>query len=235
MTPHGLSILAYHQGNTFAALLIRRDDGEEKPLPVSHYFRSPEEFSAIESAALNHCRGHVLDIGAGSGTHSLFLQSRGMLVTAIEISPPAAQVLSERGVSDVHCTDVYDFEGGPFDSLLMLGHGIGMVEDMSGLERFLVHARRLTKVNGDLLVHSVNVSTTDDLVHLAYHESNRRAGRYIGEVRIQLQFEENVGPYCGWLHIDPQTLALKALKAGWKYEMLLEENDGDYLARLTRV
>lgn len=235
MAPHGLAIRAYHQGDTSATLMIRREDGEKRPLPVSHYYRSEEEFSRIEVTALEQCRGHVLDIGAGSGIHSLVLQSRGLRVTAVEISPPAAEVLSERGVAEVHCVDVFDFEAGPFDSLLMLGHGIGIVQDIAGLERFLIHAARLTTRKGKLLVHSLDVRRTDDPVHLAYHEFNWRAGRYVGEVRVQLQFEDKISPYFSWLHVDPETLSIKARQAGWHFEMLREEGDGDYLAQLTRI
>ena len=235
MAPHGLAIRAYHQGDTSATLMIRREDGEERPLPVSHYYRSEEEFSRIEVTALERCRGHVLDIGAGSGIHSLVLQSRGLQVTAVDISPPAAEVLSERGVAEVHCIDVFDFKGGFFDSLLMLGHGIGIVRDIAGLERFLIHAAGLISRNGKLLVHSLDVRRTDDPVHLAYHEANRRAGRYIGEVRVQLQFEDKISPYFSWLHVDPETLAIKAQGAKWHFEMLVEESDGDYLAQLTQM
>lgn len=54
------------------------------------------------------------------------------------------------------------FLGGPFDSILLLGHGIGMVEDLPGLDRFLGHARRLTGNAGQLLPHSLDVRQTED-------------------------------------------------------------------------
>ena len=64
-------------------------------------------------------------------------------------------------------------------------------------------------------------------------QANRRAGRYIGAVRLQFEFAEQSGPYCGWLHVDPQTLAQEAASLGWGCETILEEESGDYLARLT--
>jgi SAM-dependent methyltransferase len=224
MTPFGLALLAYFRGETSAQIGIRRDDGFEDPLPMNQFFRSVDEFIPIEFAAIELCQGHVLDIGAGAGIHSLALQSQGMSVTAIDISPHAVELLTRRGV---------DFEEGPFDTLLMLGHGIGMVEDMPGLARFLVHAHRLASADGQILVHSLDVRETDDPDHLAYHESNRQAGRYIGEVRLQFEYGGQVGPYCGWLHVDPQTLCAKAGQGGWECEIVLEEDSGDYLARLT--
>jgi SAM-dependent methyltransferase len=234
MEPHGLALRAYLQGDTDAQLLIRRDDGLENPLPVSVAFRSPDEFSRIEKEALDHCRGHVLDIGAGTGIHALVLESRGITVTAIDVNPHAVDVMHARGVRDAQQVDVFHYHGGPYDTLLMLGHGIGMVEDLAGLERFLKHAHELTRPGGQLLVHSVDVRRTADPRHLAYHEKNRRAGQYIGSIRLQLEFEGKAGPHCRWLHVDPETLEQGAGVDGWACRVVHEEESGEYLARLTR-
>jgi SAM-dependent methyltransferase len=233
MVPHGLALLAYFRGDTQAQLIIRRADGIEDPLPVSHFFRSPERFFPIEVATLERCRGHVLDIGAGTGLHSLVLQSRGLPVTAIDVSPEAVEIMIERGVQDAQCADILEFKVGPFDTLLMLGHGIGMVEDLAGLDRFLAHARSLVRSGGQVLLHSLDVRKTEDPGHLAFHEANRRAGRYIGEIRMQFVFEGQSGPLCGWLHVDPETLKRHAETAGWAYKTVVEVEGGDYLARLT--
>ena len=213
-------------------MTVRRDDGLEYALPVGHFFRAPAEFTSLENAALARCRGRVLDIGAGSGLHSLALQERGFAVTALEISPEAVAVMARRGVRDARCADIFQFDGGPFDTLLMLGHGIGITGDLAGLERFLALARRLLAPGGRLLLDSNDVRRTDDPRHLAYHEANRRAGRYVGEIRIQLEFAGRSGPYCGWLHVDPETLAARAARAGWSCEILLEEPAWGYLAAL---
>ena len=233
MVPYGLALRAYFKGDAEARLMVRRDDGTEAPLPVSHFFRSPDQFFPIEIAALERCRGHVLDIGAGTGLHSLVLQSHGLTVTAIDLSPQAVEIMTQLGVEDVRCADILDFDGGPYDSLLMLGHGIGIVEELAGLVRFLEHARGLVVSDGQVLVHSHDVRKTKDPGHLAYHEANRRAGRYIGEIRMRFVFEGMTGPVCGWLHVDPDTLQRRAEQARWTCETILEEESGDYLARLT--
>ena len=134
---------------------------------------------------------------------------------------------------DVHCADIFDFQEEPFDTLLMLGHGIGIVEDLQGLSRFLAHARRLTRAGGHLLLDSLDVRQTDDPKHLAYHEANRRTGRYFGEIRLQLEYAGQTGPYCGWLHVDPEILRKQGELAGWQCETILELDSGGYLAGLT--
>jgi SAM-dependent methyltransferase len=232
MAPYGLALLAYFEGRSAAEVVIRRDDGVEERLPMSPSFRAPADFTPIEAAALERCRGHVLDVGAGSGLHSLALQSRGLTVTAIDIDPQAVAIMAQRGVRVADQADVFEYRGGRFDTLVLLGHGIGFVEDLEGLDRFLAHAHGLLRSDGQMLLHSLDVSRSRDAKHLAYHDANRRAGRYIGEIRMQLEFQGRRGPFFGWLHVDPRTLADHADRTGWSCETVLAQESGEYLARL---
>ncbi|MBI4600711.1 MAG: methyltransferase domain-containing protein [Planctomycetes bacterium] len=233
MTPHGAALLAYLEGDRAAELIIRRDDGQEGRLPVAHFFREPAAFTPVEKAALERCRGRVLDVGAGTGLHSLALQERGLRVTAIDISAAAVEVMARRGVVDVHRADIFEHRGGPFDTVLLLGHGIGMVETPEGLDRFLAHARGWLAEGGQVLVDSLDVRVTGDPRNLEYQEANRRAGRSAGEIRIGFEFRGVRGPLCGWLHVDPGTLRTHAARAGWACDVVLEEPGGDYLALVT--
>jgi len=234
MRPFGKALLACLGGDGLAELLVRRDDGVESTLPVSHFFRSEAEFGEIERVAVERCRGRVLDVGAGAGAVTRVLEGRGLSVTALDICPEALEVARRRGVRDTVQADVLGYGGGPFDTVLMLGHGIGMVETLAGLDRFLAHAPSLLDEGGQLLVDSLDARITDDPDNLRYHEHNRRMGRYVGEVRMQFSFREETGPFCGWLHADAGTLADHARAAGWRMEVLVEGERGEYLAKLTR-
>jgi SAM-dependent methyltransferase len=234
MQPYGAALLAYLEGDAGAALILRRDDGQEAPMPVSHFFREPSAFTPVENAAIRHCIGRVLDVGAGTGLHSLVLQQKGLRVTAIDVSAQAVAVMTRRGVKDVHCADLFTYEGGPFDTVLMMGHGIGTVETIAGLDRFLAHARGFLAEGGQVLLDSLDVRGTADPTNLAYQEANRRAGRYVGEIRLQLEYQGEKGPYCGWLHVDATTLKEHAGGAGWGCDVIAEQDGGDYLARLTK-
>jgi SAM-dependent methyltransferase len=232
MTPFGMALVAYEQGEVDAELVVRRDDGLEAPLPVSHFFREPDAFSPIEIAALDQCQGHVLDVGAGAGIHSLALQDRGVPITAIDIDPQAVGIMLRRGVAVVRRADVFVFQGGPFNTVLLLGHGIGLAGDLDGLDALLAHAHSLIRRDGQVLLDSLDVTRSQNPTHLAYHEANRKRGRYVGETRIQMDFQGQHGDYCGWLHVDALTLAEHAEQAGWACDVLLEQPSGDYLARL---
>src|SRR6516165_4652546 len=116
----------------------------------------------------------------------------------------------------------------------MMGHGIGMVETLAGLDRLLAHARGWLSGEGQVLLESLDVSVSGDPNNLAYHEANRRAGRYIGEVRMHLEYQGQKGPPYGWLQVDAETLNQRATKAGWNCEVILTAASGDYLVRLTK-
>jgi SAM-dependent methyltransferase len=233
MDPYGAALQAGFDGDANAELTLRRDDGREGRLPVSHFFRPQSEFTPVETAAIDRCAGRVLDVGAGTGLHSLVLQEQGLRATAIDISTRAVEIMTRRGVRDAHCEDVFDCRRGPFDTVLMMGHGIGMVETLAGLDRFLAFARGLLSEAGQLLLDSLDVRVSDDPENLAYHEANRRAGRYIGEIRLQSEYQDLKGNYYGWLHVDAATLTEHAARAGWKCEVVCRQDSGDYLARLT--
>jgi len=235
MDPHGEALWAYFEGDADAELIVRREDGHEARLPARYFYRGPAEFTGIEKAAIERCVAPVLDVGAGTGLHSLALQHKGIRVTAIDISAQAITIMSGRGVADTHCADLFEYEGGSFQTLLMLGHGIGMVETLAGLDRFLVHAHGVLTESGQIVLDSLDVRATDDPKNLAYLEANQRAGRYLGETRVQFEHGGKKGPYCGWLHVDPTTLEAHASRTGWTCEVILEQDQGDYLARLVKI
>lgn len=123
----------------FDGLKLIRDECEQDEAqttnahPVSFFFRDDIEFLSLEEVTLDLCRGHVLDIGAGVGAHSLALQNRGLKVCALDISPQACEIMKKRGVHDVCCMDIFDFNKQPFDTVLFLGNAIGVVKNLAGL------------------------------------------------------------------------------------------------------
>lgn len=234
MSPYGSALLDFFNGdaNSSAKVIVHRDDGSKGDSPISLFFRTPSDFSPIERTALDLCRGYVLDVGAGAGCHSLVLQERGLSVCAIDVCPQAVEIMSKRGVKEVHCAGIFEFTGGPFDTMLMMCHGIGIVETLSGLDHFLDCAHKLLKPDGQVLFDSVDVRCTDKPRHLAYQEANRRADRYIGEYRTRFEYRGQRGPFLGFLNVDPETLMDHARKTGWFCEIIRQEEGGDYLARL---
>jgi SAM-dependent methyltransferase len=232
--PHGAALLDYAQGETSAEVVVHGDDGDTEIVPVRVFFRGPADFSALEEAALDLCRGRVLDAGAGSGCHSLVLQEQGLAVCAIDIAPEAVEVMRRRGVQDARRADIFSFEAEPFDTILLMMNGIGVVGDLAGLDRFLAEVGRLLKPDGQILLDSYDPGWTQDPVEAGCPGTRVRPGRYPGEMRFQLEYNGVTGPPLEWLFVDAGTLADHAGRAGWSCEVLWQEEEGHYLARLTR-
>jgi SAM-dependent methyltransferase len=233
MEPYGLALLDYFNGDHSATQIFHRDDGRDFEVPISLFFRDSAGFSRIEQAAIKLCSGRVLDIGAGTGRHSLVLQEKGLDVIALDVSPQAVDIMKKRGVRGVYHGDIFEFDQGKYDTLLLLLHGIGMVGDLDGLRRFLHHAHTLLAPGGILVFDSLDVRCTDDPMHLSYHEGNRRRNKYIGEIRFQIEYKGIRGPLFSWLQVDPETLNKVSVDEGWDTEIVCQEPWGDYLARLS--
>jgi SAM-dependent methyltransferase len=233
MKPFGVAIADYSRGDKNAAVIFRRDDGVASELQISSFFREPTDMQ-MDKAALDNCCGRILDVGAGVGIHSLYLQNKGFEVCAMDVSPEACEVMRKQGVKNVYCASFGDFKAEPFDTLLILGRSICMVETLQGLDSFLKNARRLVKTGGQIILNSLDVSKTTDPKNLAYHATNRRAGRYIGEIKLHIEYKGEKAPETGLLHVDAVTLAEHAVKAEWSCEILVQEENGNYLAKLTK-
>jgi len=235
MEPFGLALLDYIRGNTTETITLERDDSYSEEMPISIFFRKPSEYYPHEHTAIDLCSGRILDIGAGTGIHSVLLQQHGFRVTAIDISPEAVTVMEHLGVKDARCIDIYEFHSERFDTLLLLGRGIGLTGDLNGLNKFLNHCPRIIKPDGQFLLNSCDVRKTIIPEHVKYHESNLKANKYVGEIRCRLIYKRHVGEYFNWLHVDYQTLSEHAMHCGWMPEIVAEEDDGHYLARLSLV
>jgi SAM-dependent methyltransferase len=231
--PLGQAFLDYWRGDHRAAYTNERDDGFKEQHLVKDYFRPPRDFFPLEKTALDLCDGYVLDAGAGAGSHALFLQEHGFRVMANDIAHGAVEVMSARGVREVHCGPISDMPPGAFDTLLLLGRSIGLVQDLEGSRHFLRKSCTLLKSSGQVLLTSLDVRCSDDPKIQAYQERNAAEGRYPGEIRFRLLYADLESGWIRWLHVDPDTLARCALKEGWISETVGIESDGNYLARLT--
>lgn len=220
--PFGQALLAYWQGNESAALILEFKTGPKKLLPVSVFFRSHGDFFPTENA-FEYCRGQILVVGAGTGVHALELEKRGYEVTAIDICPQAVHIMEERGLKDARQQDFLQFDGERFDTIIMLGHNIGMCETLKGIKGILRKCEKHLRPGGCLLVNSVKEPGS------ATSPSHKG---YPGELEFRLSHEGNVGPWIRWLHVDFETLTFHALECGWSIVKLIGTEEGGFLARL---
>ncbi len=222
----GQAISTYYQHKTRHKLWIHNRYGPKEAMPISTYLRDETDMPDLEWLALEQCRGKILDIGAGAGSHSLLLQTQGKDVTALEISPLLVQVMQSRGVTQIIEADIFNFSGGKFDTLLLLMNGIGLAGNLVGLKHLLLHFKTLLNPGGQLLFDS------SDIAYL--FEGNLPADGYYGETWYQYEYQGAKTEWFQWLYIDEQTMRQTADETGFDMEFLLEDEFGQYLARLTQ-
>jgi len=225
MDVFGEALRDFYTNNFTQKLRLHTNYGEPEDMPLDIFFRDEEEMSEVELEALNCCYGKVLDIGAGVGSHTLALQELDFDVTALEISPLAADIMQQRGVKKIINQDIFSYSGDKYDTLLLLMNGIGLVGDIAGLRQFLQHAKKLLNPNGQLLFDSSNIA-------YLYEGNMPVQEKYYGEIAYQYEYHQVKGEWFKWLYIDQDTLAAVAGEEGWLTIIQYEDEQDQYLARL---
>ena len=221
----GSAIAGYYHKISAGKLWVHSKYGPREEMPVEVYFRTADDMPELEWQALRHCRGRVLDIGAGAGSHALFLQQSGMNVTALDISPKAAKVIQARGVQNVLHENFFELKAyTKYDTLLLLMNGIGLAGTLDGLHNFFQKARKLLRPGGQLIFDS------SDIAYL-YKGRPPKTGPYYGEVLYQYEYLRQRSDWFHWLFIDKKTLTTIAQKEGWRVGLLYKEPSGQYLVR----
>jgi SAM-dependent methyltransferase len=185
----------------------------------------------LELQALNLVKGSVLDVGAGAGIHALELMDRGNKVLAIDTSTGAISHMKAMGINAVQ-QDFFDFEGGKFDTLLLLMNGIGIAGTLSNLEATLIHAKKLLNPGGKILCDSSDIKYLyEDEDGSLWIDLNTE---YYGNFRFQMQYKTEKSDWFNWLYVDFDNLFQAAKKTGFKASKVFEMDD-HYLAELILI
>jgi len=215
----------YHTNEVENELLLHTNKSETEVMPVDLFFRDESEFPDQELIALALCDGKVLDIGAGAGSHALYLQERGMDVTALEVSPNACKIMELRGVKSVIQEDIFSYHEGKYDTLLFLMNGIGLAESIDGLKRLFNHCKTLLNPGGQLLFDTSDIS-------YYYTDGIEKPDHYYGEIKFQYEYKGKMGKPFGWIYIDQQELIKTGNENGWVVQILDEDDHYQYLVRM---
>ncbi len=228
----GQALLDYQENRYTEDIITYSSLDETDILSLPYLFRSYNEMPAIERAALDLCRGKILDIGCGAGPHTIYLQRKGFQVTALDSSPGAIRACSLRGANDVSCMQIIDFKGKTFDTLLLLMNGIGLAKQISRLPFFLNHLKTLLNADGQILLDSSDIIYIfEDHISGGYTIPGDRP--YYGEVTFQMEYKGKRGETFDWLYLDFFSLQAAAHKNRLGCELLMEGGHHDYLAKLS--
>lgn len=228
----GRAIWDYFHNENPEDLQTETSISELDELPVEYLFRDFEEMNKIEKKALKLSHGKVLDIGAGAGSHSLYLQNdRDLDVTTLDISPKSIEVCELRGIQKAIAQNMLEFSGETFDTILMLMNGTGIFQSLKVIDIYLKKLHSLLNKKGQILIDS-----TDILYMFDQDEDGGvliPANGYYGELDYIVHYKGESEDPIKWLYLDFNTLKNAAENNSFTIEKVLQDEDS-YLAKLTK-
>lgn len=228
----GRAIRDYYHNENPEDLQTETSISELDELPVKYLFRDFNQMNKIEQKALKLAEGKVLDIGAGAGSHALYLQEeRNLDVTALDISPKSIEVCKLRGVKKSVAENMLYFSEGNFDTILLLMNGTGIFQSLQVIDIYLKKLYDLLNTNGQILIDGTDI--------LYMFDADEDGGVYIpaegyyGELDYIVHYKGESEDPIKWLYLDFNTLKNAAENNGFKIEKVLQEEDS-YLAKITK-
>lgn len=228
----GKAVLDYQTGNYSEDIKTYSSLDEEDMIPIPYLFRDFKKMPALEQKALKLCKGNILDIGCGAGSHSLYLQKKGFDVTALDQSPGVIETCKLRGIEHAVLQGIQDFKLQKYDTLLMLMNGIGIVGKLKNIDQFLSHLKSLLKPKGQILLDS------SDIIYM--YDEDEDGGywipddqNYYGEVTFEMEYRGERSEPLDWLYLDYNTLQRAANANNLTCELVSKGKHYDYLAKLT--
>jgi cyclopropane fatty-acyl-phospholipid synthase-like methyltransferase len=228
----GKAILDYQTNNSPEDLITETSISEADEMPVSYLFRGFDKMPNLEQKALELSYEKILDVGCGAGSHSLYLQEKGFDVTSIDISENAIKACQLRGLKNAKVENVLDLdENNKYDTILLLMNGTGIFETLENCSKYLLKLKSLLNKNGQILIDS------SDIIYMFDdgEDGGKRipADGYYGELTFTVQYKGETEEIFPWLYLDYNTLQNACFDNGLQYELILEGEHFDYLAKLT--
>ncbi len=230
----GKALLDFQNGNYTEDIRTETNISEEDILPIPYLFRSFSEMPPLEQKALEVSKGKVLDVGCGAGSHSLYLQKKGIEVTAIDTSEGAIEVCKLRGIENARCIDLLQLKDEKFDTILLLMNGTGIFQKLELTEKYLQHLKSLLNPKGKILIDS------SDLRYM-YDEGEDKGSimvpsdRYYGELEFIMHYKNWSSQTFDWLYLDETTFKNVCFKNGLSFSIISRGENFDYLAKLSLI
>lgn len=215
--------------------VVERDDGniDSSGVHPAAYFHEFKLWPKHQKVAIKYAKGKVLDVGAGAGRVSLYLQKRGFNVTAIDNSPIAIKICRKRGVRSAKILsfeEIGKFKMNCFDTIIMFGNNFGLFGSFNKAKVLIKKLHKITSVSALIIAETLDPYKTNDPLHLSYHKSNRKRGRMAGQARIRIRFRNYIGNWRDYLLVSKKEMKSILKDTGWKVKKFIDSGNSVYIA-----
>jgi len=229
--PYERALQDFFNGKMESDLFEIRNGIMKDIFPIEVLFRAETDLIGLEQFALGNCKGRILDVGAGVGTHSLVLQNWGLDTMALDVVPGGTEIMKKKGVRKIVCCDFFNFESEQkFDTILFLMNGTGLAISLNDFHNLLAHSKKMLSPKGQVLIDSTDIRVNtlhDDEIYIKQFEPG-----YYETVSFQWNYKNETGAAFDWLYMDQDCLIEQARIAGLFAQIVFEDVDGHFLARL---
>ncbi len=235
---YGQEIMEYlKKGKSFE--IVERDDGyiaqSEGP---ENYFQDFNKWNSSEKKAISYAKGKVLDVGAGAGRVSLYLQKKGLNATAIDNSPLAIAACKKRGVKNAKVLSIENvsrLSPKRFNTIIMFGNNFGLFGSFNKAKRLLKVFHKITEPKALIIAESNNPYKTKDPNHLSYHKFNIQRRRMSGQLKIRIRFNKLIGNWFDYLFVSKEEMKKIVNGTGWKINKIIDSGKSTYIALIEKV
>lgn len=229
----GKALLDFQTNNNPENVITETTISEADEMSIAYMFRDFNEMPKLEKQALKLSKGKILDIGCGAGSHALYLKEKGFEVLPIDISENAIETCRLRGLENAEVLDILELKKQKFDTILLLMNGTGIFGKLNKVAQYLNHLKELLNDGGQILIDS------SDLIYM--FDEDEDGGKWIpmhsdyyGELVFNLSYKGENEDAFDWLYLDYNTLQNACIANDLNCELILEGENFDYLARITK-
>ena len=188
----GKAILDYQTDNSPEDLYTETSISELDVMPIDYLFRDYDEMPILEQKALDLTKGKTLDVGCGAGSHTLYLQEKGIDVKGIDISPNAVEACKLRGIKNIEVQNFLELnEDEKYDTILFLMNGTGIFQNLVLINVFIDKIKKLLTPTGQVLIDGT------DIIYMFDEDEDGgkwipSTGKYYGELTFTVHYKREI-------------------------------------------
>lgn len=229
---YGREIYDYFKSKDGFEMVEREDGYFDLSSGPSVYFCEYKDWLPFERKAIRFATGRVIDIGCGAGRVGLYLQTKGLDVLGIDVSPLALRVCRQRGFKKVKLMSITKLSRkvGVFDTIIMYGNNFGLFGSFKRAKWLLRRFYKMTNADALIIAESLDPYNTKDSDHLEYHKLNRARGRMSGQLRLRVRYKKYASDWFEYLIVSRDEMKQLLNGTGWKIRRFINSKSSLYIA-----